>query len=108
MDTSDGGTAARTRRSERVYVHVPITLIWHEGDHRQIEQTYTVMVSRFGCKVYCRSQLTPGSAVRLEYDRRIILGKISFALRDYATKLTELGIGFEEDGTDFWGISFED
>ncbi len=108
MDTNGGSTTAKVRRSERVRTHVPVTLIWHEHEHRQIENTYTVAVSRFGCKVLCRCTLAPGTSVRLEYDRRIILGKISYSLKDYATKLTELGIGFDDDGTEFWGIPFEE
>jgi hypothetical protein len=107
MDAIDEGQAKRARRSERLRAHVPVTLIWHEGEHRQLEQTHTVAVSRYGCKVLCRCSLPPGTTVRLEYRERMILGKISYSLRDFDTKLTELGIGFEDDGTDFWGLDFE-
>jgi hypothetical protein len=45
--------------------------------------------------------------VRLEYGTRMILGVVRDSLLDYATRLVELGIGFEDDGSEFWGISFE-
>lgn len=107
MNTTEEGTPSKARRSERIFAHLPVTLIWHEHGHRQVEHTYTVAVSRFGCMVLCRSTLPPATPLRLEYNKRIILGKISYALKDYATQLTELGVGFEDDGTDFWGVKFE-
>ncbi len=107
MDAVNQGQAKRARRSERIRAHVPVTLIWHQEDHRQTERTYTVAVSRYGCKVLCRCSLPLGSTVRLEYRDRMILGKVSYCLRDFDTKLVELAIGFEDDGTDFWGVDFE-
>jgi hypothetical protein len=47
-------------------------------------------------------------AVRLEYSEKVMLGNVSGSLTDYVTQLTELGIGFEKDSSEFWGISFED
>ncbi len=107
MDTIDERAVPRIRRSERVRAHVPVTLIWHEDNHRQLEHTYTVAVSRYGCKVLCRCTLPLGSTIRLEYRERMILGKISYCLRDFDTKLVEIGIGFDDDGTDFWGVDFD-
>ena len=107
MYTSNGSSAQGVRRSERVRAHVPVTLIWHEHEHRQTERTYTAAVSRFGCLVLCRCNLPPGTAIRIEHDRKVMLGKISYCLKDCATKLVELGIAFDEDGTDFWGVGFD-
>lgn len=107
MDTAKQDWSLSARRSERVRVHLPVTLIWHEGAQRQVERTYTVSVSRFGCQLHCRCSFPPGTPIRLEYCNRIILGRTSYCLKDYDTKLAEIGIGFDDDGTDFWGVNFE-
>ena len=36
------------------------------------------------------------------------IGRTDLPGGDYETLLTELGIGFDEDGTEFWGIPFEE
>ncbi|MBI3661717.1 MAG: hypothetical protein HY234_01510 [Acidobacteria bacterium] len=106
LERVEESTAAPVRRSERVRTRVPVTLIWHEDQHRRYEASHTVSVSRFGCLVRSRYNLQPGTTVLIEHGDKFLLGKISYCLKDYATKVVELGIGFEEDGTEFWGMQF--
>ena len=103
---SEAETSTLNRRSERLRVNIPVTLIWHADEHRQREETHTVSVSRFGCLVRSRQSFILGSTIRIEHGYKFLLGTVSYCLKDYATKTTEIGIGFEDDGTDLWGIQF--
>jgi hypothetical protein len=47
-----------------------------------------------------------GSTIRIEHGYKLLLGTVSYCLKDYETRTTELGIAFEDDGTDLWGIKF--
>jgi hypothetical protein len=85
---------------------MPVTLTWHADMQRKQEETYTVSVSRFGCLVTSSKDLAVGTEIQMEYAGRTILGKISYKLKDYSRKQVELGIGFEDDGSDFWGMKF--
>jgi hypothetical protein len=101
-----GGTAPLNRRSGRVHVSFPVTLIWHEAMQRLHEKTKTVSVSRYGCLLRCEHSFPLGSTIRIEHGYKFMLGTVSYCLKDYATKTTELGIAFEDDGSDLWGITF--
>lgn len=107
LQNVEASSPAPARRSERVRARIPVTLIWHEDQHRQYETSHTVTVSRFGCLVRCRCHLQPGTTILLEHGDKFLLGKVSYCLKDYAAKTTELGIGFEDDGEAFWGMRFE-
>ncbi len=95
-----------SRRSERIRARIPVKLIWHEDMQRHLEETQTVSVSQFGCLVRCSCSMQPGTTLLVERNGKCLLGTVSYCLKDYATKRVELGIGFEEDSKDFWGIMF--
>lgn len=94
------------RRSGRIRLNIPVTLIWHEDMQRLHEQTKTVSVSRFGCLLRSQRSFPLGSTIRIEHGYKFMLGTVSYSLKDYATKTTELGIAFDEDGSELWGIQF--
>ncbi len=93
------GPAELQRRSLRVRVCIPALLLWEE---KQQEHTLMVTVSGFGCAVQSRRFLEPGTTVRLECDGKIIQGRVVYSLKDPSTRLVEVGIGFDQDGGEFW------
>ena len=65
---------ALNRRSGRVRVSIPVTLIWHEAMQRQHEQAQTVSVSRFGCLLRTKNSFPLGSTIRIEHGYKFMLG----------------------------------
>jgi len=94
------GPAELRRRSPRVRVCIPALLLWEE---KQQENTLMVTVSRFGCAIQSHRFLEPGTTVRLECDGKMIQGRVVYSLKDPSTRLAEVGIGFDQDGKEFWG-----
>ncbi len=88
------------RRSPRKRVGIPVLLVWEHREH-----TFTVTVSRFGCALHCHRFLEPGTAVRLEHEGNTIEGRVVYSLQNHSTKLVEVGLGFDQDGREFWGTA---
>jgi hypothetical protein len=94
------------RRSERRKERRAIRISWREGELQYREDTWTVSISQFGCGVESRHNIAPSTAVVLEQEGREFTGRISYVLRSSAASHYELGIGFDADGSEFWGTTF--
>lgn len=93
------------RRSGRVQSERPVLITSVNGEAR-ILTAFTFSISAFGCAARCSSSLPPGTRVHLGCEGKKIPAKISFVLRSSALEGFELGIAFEEDGSEFWGEKF--
>jgi|GEM_PF-7129486 len=100
VSMAGSGPAELRRRSPRVRVCIPALLLWEE---KHQEHTLMVTVSRFGCAIQTHRFLEPGTTVRLECDGQVIPGRVVYSLKDGSTRLVEVGIGFDQDGREFWG-----
>ena len=67
---------------------------------------FTFSISQFGCAVRCANSLLPGTRVNLECEGKKMPGKMTFVLKNSALEGFELGIAFDEDGSEFWGEKF--
>jgi len=88
------------RRSPRVRVRIPVFLVWEYQEH-----TFTTTVSRFGCALQSRRFFEPGTIVKLQHEGNTIEAKVIYSLEDRSTKLVEVGLAFDQDGREFWGIA---
>ena len=98
-------TGEERRRSGRLQAERPV-LIRTEGAEPRVLTGFTFSISAFGCAARCSSSLPPGTRVTLECAGRKFPAKISFVLKNSARSDFELGIAFEEDGSEFWGEKF--
>lgn len=107
VELSAAGTAPAElrRRSPRARVRIPVVLVWEENQCQHCERTFTLSVSRFGCTVHSHRFFEPGAGVRLEHDGKSIAGRVAYCLKDLSTKLVEVGLGFDQDGREFWGTA---
>lgn len=95
------------RRGPRRPASLPVLLTYHENGQKILEQTVTLMLSRFGCGVYSRRIIAPGTSVELEYSGARRTARVVYTLRHSNTKLLELGLAFEQDASGFWGLDFD-
>ena len=93
------------RRSGRVESKRPVLITPVDGEPRVLT-AFTFSISQFGCAARCSSSFPPGTRVNVECEGKKISAKISFVLRNSAMEGFELGIAFDEDGSDFWGEKF--
>ena len=93
------------RRSSRVQSQRPV-LVTTTGSQPQAVTAFTFSISQFGCAVRCSTSFLPGTRVTLACEDKRISGKVSFVLSSSAQAGFELGIAFEEDGSEFWGEKF--
>ncbi len=94
------------RRSPRICARIQVLLVWKEGnqeEHR--EQTVTLSVSWFGCGVRSHKFFRPGTQVRLEREGAAMEARVVYSLWDHQTNLVEVGLAWDQDGREFWGIS---
>lgn len=90
-------------------MHVPVLLVWKEWkeenqlEHR--EQTFTFSVSWFGCAVHSYKFFRPGTEVRVEHKDAAMEGRVVYSLWDHSTNLIEVGLAWDQDAREFWGIS---
>ncbi len=106
VDLSAAGSAPELRRrSPRVRVCIPVLLAWEENQREHREDMFTVTVSQFGCAVHSHRFFEPGTAVRLEHDGKTVAARVVYSLKDHSTKLVEVGVGFDQDGREFWGTA---
>lgn len=94
------------RRSLRVSASKPLVLSWQEGGCEHVESAFTFYISRFGCSLQSHRFFEPGTRVRLDYAARTIEGRVVYSLKDHSTNLVEVGVGFDEDGSEFWQVVF--
>ena len=94
------------RRSHRVSASKPLVLTWQEGQSELVESTFTFYISRFGCSLQSHRFFEPGTRVRLDYAGRTIEGRVAYSLKDHSTNLVEVGVGFDQDGSEFWQVVF--
>ncbi len=110
--TLDGATAMRTqpqsfrRRSPRVSMSKPVVLSWKDDELEHVENVSTLSISRFGCSLRSHRFFQPGTRVRLDYAGRTIEGRVVYSLKDHSTNLVEVGVGFDQDGSEFWQVAF--
>jgi len=90
------------RHSPRFRERIPVLFMWEENEEEQREHTFTITVSRFGCALHSRRFFEPGTGVRLGGEGKTIQGSVVYSLKDYSRKLVEVGVGFDEDGWEFW------
>ncbi|HEV8385434.1 MAG TPA: hypothetical protein VGQ11_11245 [Candidatus Acidoferrales bacterium] len=93
------------RRSGRVQSERPVLVTTANGEPRVLT-AFTFSISAFGCAARCTSSLPPGTRVNLECAGKKIPAKISFVLKSSAAEGFELGIAFDQDGSEFWGEKF--
>ena len=94
------------RRGARLRAAVAVWLTYGLDERKYMEQTVTILLSRFGCSVYTRQEMKPGARVELEHRGRRREARVVYALRNSNTVLLEAGLAFEEDASDFWGQQF--
>ncbi len=102
MSLHSGG---ERRRSGRVESKRPVLITSVDGELRVLT-AFTFSISQFGCAVRCSTNLPPGSRVTLECEGKKMPGKVTFALKNSALDGFELGIAFDQDGSEFWGETF--
>ena len=93
------------RRSSRVQSKRPVLITTTGGEPKAVT-AFTFSISQFGCAVRCSTSFPPGTHVTLACEDRKIPGKVSFVLTSSAQEGFELGIAFEQDGSEFWGEKF--
>ncbi len=93
------------RRSGRVQSERPVLITTVNGEPRVLT-AFTFSISAFGCAARCTSSLPPGTRVTLECAGKKFPAKISFVLKNAALAGFELGIAFDQDGSEFWGEKF--
>ena len=99
-------TGPKRRRGPRLTAALPVFLAFTEDGRKILEQTVTDKVSRFGCGVFTQRKIAPGTGVEVEYSGRRREGRVVYTLRHSNTRLLELGIAFEQDAAEFWGLDF--
>jgi len=98
-------TETEKRRSPRVRAHIPIVLVWQENQQEHREQTFTLNVSWFGCATRSHNFFRPGDRVRVERNPQAREAVVVYSLKDYSRNLVEVGLAFDQDSRDFWGIT---
>jgi len=94
------------RRSARIPVREPVVLSWQEGELERMETASAILISQFGCALRSHQFFQPGTRVRLDYAGRTIEARVVYSLKDYSTNLVEAGLGFDQDGSEFWQVVF--
>jgi hypothetical protein len=94
------------RRSVRLRERRPVVLSWGENELERKESVWTFSISRFGCGLHSNQFFHLGTRVRLEHAGRTAEGRVVHSLKDYSTKLVEVGVGFDQDGSEFWQVEF--
>ena len=97
-------TLTERRRSPRVEARIPVQLLWEENQQTHREHTFTTTLSWFGCAVHSHKFFRPGSRVQLKRESKTIDARVARSLWDRSTNLVEVGLAFDEDGREFWGI----
>jgi hypothetical protein len=98
----------RLRRSPRVPARIPVLLRSEAPDRPWEEKTQTMILSRYGMQVSCRSEIRQGDAltcVRLDNGQRVD-GRVVWVQRKASGEI-ETGIEFSGEGN-FWGIAWNE
>ena len=98
-------TGPERRRSARMLAKRAVLITPTEGEPRPLT-AFTFSVSQYGCAVRCTTQFVPGTRVTLECDGKKVPAVVSFVLQSSALEGFELGITFDADGNEFWGVKF--
>ncbi len=94
------------RRSPRLRARIPVLLVWKEQDRQEHrEQTFTLSVSWYGCAIRSYKFFRPGTEVRLQREGEAMEARVAYSLWDHSTNLVEVGLAWDEDRREFWGIS---
>jgi hypothetical protein len=94
------------RRSPRIARRIPVLLVWKGEDQQEHrEKTFTFSVSWFGCAVRSYKFFRPGTQVQLHHESAVMEARVVYSLWDHQTNLVEVGLAWEQDGREFWGIS---
>ena len=97
-------THTERRRSPRIRVRISVLLLWEENQQQHREHTFTVTLSWFGCSVHSHKFFRPGTCVQLQRDNKTMDARVAHSLWDHSTNLKEVGLAFDQDGREFWGI----
>lgn len=98
----------RLRRSPRLPARIPILLRSEAPERPWEEKTETMVLSRHGMQVTCRSELRPGdvlTCVRLDSGKRVE-ARVAWTQRNPSGQ-TEAGLEFSRD-ENFWGIAWNE
>jgi hypothetical protein len=106
MTNAGNEPRSERRRSDRRKERRPVLVSWQEAELQYREETFTVSISRYGCSVESKHNVPTATLVTVEQEGRSFTGKVSYVLRSSASTNYELGIGFDEDGSGFWGETF--
>jgi PilZ domain len=95
------------RRSQRVLIGVPVSLIGMGKDQQFEEATETVVISERGCLVKLAKPLDRGASVRLTNPKtsQEALCKVVY-IGQHAGGKTEIGLEFAQEHPNFWGVTF--
>jgi hypothetical protein len=100
-------TDAKTRRSKRVILDVPLVIQGEGEDNRAFqEETFTVTISAHGALIVLGTKVALGQKVLLKNlkSRDEKEGTIAFLGPPYAG-LSTVGIQFAQPAPEFWAIS---
>ncbi len=81
-------------------------LSWQEDELERVESVCTVSISRFGCALRSHRFFHPRTRVRLDRAGKTIEGRVVYSLKDHSTNLVEVGVAFDQDGSEFWQVGF--
>jgi hypothetical protein len=95
------------RRSPRFAMRKPALLSWLEGGGERVEAVYTTTISQYGCALQGRMFFHPGTRVTLDLAGKTIEGRVVHCLKDHSKNLVTIGLAFDQDGSEFWQVSFD-
>jgi hypothetical protein len=106
MTAMENEATLERRRSGRIHKRIAVRAAWNQDGRELSEEMFTVCISRFGCCVASRNNVPTGTLITFYYENRAIQGSVSYVLRSSAAEHFEWGVGFESDGSAFWGMRF--
>lgn len=96
----------RLRRSPRVSARIPILLRSEAPDHPWEEKTETLLLSRYGMQLNCRSEIHPAQiliCIRLDTGSKAEV-RVAWTRRTLSNEI-EAGLEFSDD-ENFWGVTW--
>lgn len=105
--SSPPGPNSNRRRSQRVMLSVPVTVLGKTAQGQFSENTHTMVISPHGALVGLKAKVTQGQTVRLksvtspeEQECQVIW------VGPTAEGKAQLGLEFTKPAPKFWGVSF--
>jgi len=111
LPTAPPGATPRTnglRRSQRVYLNIPITVYgWAVGGEVFNEETTTVVVNSHGALILLKNKIEPKQQLFVRNERTGEEAKCYVAnVGSTEGERTEIGLGFVDDHPAFWQVHF--